>query len=63
MNVHDRIDAIESGALMDGLRKSTMLKYMVSISENAAYPELIAKIPRHIEVEKTSNLDASKLSQ
>ncbi len=48
---------------MAGLRNSTMLKYMVSISENATYPELIAEIHHHIEAENTSNLEASKLSQ
>ena len=48
---------------MAGLRNSTMLKYMVSISENVTYPELIIEIRRHIEAEKTSNLKASKLSQ
>ena len=63
MNVRDQSDATSTGALMAGLRYSTMLKYMVSISENATYPELSTEICRHIEAKKTSNLDASKLSQ
>ena len=63
MNVHDLSDAAMMRALMAGLRNSTMLKYMVSTSENAVYPELIIEICHHIEAEKTSNLDASKLSQ
>ena len=40
-----------------------MLKYVVSISENAMYPELIVEIRRHMESKKTSNLGASKLRQ
>ena len=63
MNAQDWSNATESGALMVGLRNSTMLKNIALISENATYLELIAEIRRHIEAEKTSNLEASKLSQ
>ena len=65
MNVQDRSDAATSGALMVGLRNSTILKYLVSVGklEIVSYPELITEIRRHIDAEKTSNLEASKLSQ
>ncbi|KAL5571243.1 hypothetical protein UlMin_020840 [Ulmus minor] len=50
---------------MAGLRNSTVLKYLVSIGkpDMVSYPELITEIRRHIDAEKASNLDASKLSQ
>ncbi|KAL5542557.1 hypothetical protein UlMin_010267 [Ulmus minor] len=65
MNVQDRSDAAASGALMVGLRNSTVLKYLVSVGkpDTMSYPELITEIRRHIDAEKASNLDASKLSQ
>ena len=62
MNVRDQSDAITSGAFMANLKNSTMLKYMVSVSENATYPEFIIEICRRIEIEKTSNLEANKNS-
>ncbi|KAL5576657.1 hypothetical protein UlMin_018356 [Ulmus minor] len=65
MNVQDRSDAAASGALMAGLRNSTVFKYLVSVGkpDTVSYPELITEIRRHIDAEKASNLDASKLSQ
>ncbi|KAL5576345.1 hypothetical protein UlMin_018044 [Ulmus minor] len=65
MNVQDRSDAAASGALMAGLRNSTVLKYLVSVGkpDTVSYPELITETRRHIDAEKASNLDASKLSQ
>ncbi|KAL5564790.1 hypothetical protein UlMin_027954 [Ulmus minor] len=50
---------------MAGLRNSTVLKYLVSVGkpDTVLYPELITEIRRHIDAEKASNLDASKLSQ
>lgn len=63
MSVKDRNDSTACGALMAGLRNSTVLKYMVSIKEDINYPELIIEIRRHIQAEKTSDLEASKLSQ
>ncbi|KAL5538665.1 hypothetical protein UlMin_044967 [Ulmus minor] len=50
---------------MAGLRNSTVLKYLVSVGkpDTVSYPELITEIRRHIDAEKASNLDASKLSQ
>ncbi|KAL5542323.1 hypothetical protein UlMin_010033 [Ulmus minor] len=64
MNVQDRGDVIASGALMAGLRNSTVLKYLVSVGkpDTVSYPELIAEIRRHINAKKASNLEASKLS-
>ena len=59
MNVQDWSNATVTGTLMDGLRNSTMLKYMVSISKNTTNPELITKIHHHIQEEKTYNLEAS----
>ena len=35
---------------------------MVSIKEDISYPELISEVRRHIQAEKTSDLEASKLS-
>ena len=63
MSIKDRNDSIAYGALMAGLRSATVLKYMVSVKEDISYPELITKICHHIQVEKTSDLEASKLSQ
>ncbi|KAL5540991.1 hypothetical protein UlMin_042564 [Ulmus minor] len=50
---------------MAGLRNSIVLKYLVSVGkpDTVSYPELINEICRHIDAEKASNLDASKLSQ
>ncbi|KAL5549353.1 hypothetical protein UlMin_004584 [Ulmus minor] len=48
---------------MAGLRSATVLKYMVSIKEDVSYPELISEVRLHIQAEKTSDLEASKLSQ
>ncbi|KAL5571187.1 hypothetical protein UlMin_020784 [Ulmus minor] len=50
---------------MAGLRNSTVLKYKVSVGkpDTVSYSELIIEIRRHIDAEKASNLDASKLSQ
>ncbi|KAL5569070.1 hypothetical protein UlMin_025645 [Ulmus minor] len=64
-NYRNRSDAAASGALMAGLRNSTVLKYLVSVGkpDTVSYPELITEIRRHIDAEKASNLDASKLSQ
>lgn len=49
---------------MDGLRNSTVLKYLVLVGkpDTVSYPELIAEIHRHIVAEKAF-LEASKLSQ
>ena len=63
MSVKDRNDSIACGALMAGLRSATVLKYMVSIKEDISYLELILEVRRHIQAEKTSDLEASKLSQ
>ncbi|KAL5570453.1 hypothetical protein UlMin_027028 [Ulmus minor] len=65
MNVQDRSDAAASGALMARLRNSTVLKYLVSVGKpnTVSYPELIDEIRHHINAEKASNLEASKLSQ
>ena len=48
---------------MAGLRNATVLKYMISIKDNIYYPELIIEIRCHFQVDKTSDLEASKLSQ
>ncbi|KAL5538453.1 hypothetical protein UlMin_044111 [Ulmus minor] len=50
---------------MARLRNSTVLKNLVSVGkpDTVSYPELITEIRRHIDAEKASNLDASKLSQ
>ena len=65
MNVKDKSDAAASGALMVGLRNSTVLKYFLSVGkpDTVSYPELIAEIRRHIDVEKASDLEASKLNE
>ena len=65
MNVKDRSDATTNRALMARLRNSTVLKYLVSVKkpDTVSYPELINEIRCHIDAEKASNLDASKLSQ
>ncbi|KAL5577017.1 hypothetical protein UlMin_018716 [Ulmus minor] len=63
MSVKDRNDSTACGALMAGLRSVTVLKYMVSIKEDVSYPELISEVRRHIQAEKTFDLEASKLSQ
>ncbi|KAL5551326.1 hypothetical protein UlMin_001502 [Ulmus minor] len=63
MSVKDRNDSTACGALMAGLRSATVLKYMISIKEDISYPELISEVRRHIQAEKTSDLEASKLSQ
>ncbi|KAL5576413.1 hypothetical protein UlMin_018112 [Ulmus minor] len=63
MSVKDRNDSTACGALMAGLRSATVLKYMISIKEDVSYPELISEVRRHIQAEKTSDLEASKLSQ
>ena len=65
MNVQDRSNAAASGALMARLRNSTVFKYLVSIGKpnTVSYPELIDEIHCHINAEKASNLEASKLSQ
>ncbi|KAL5574245.1 hypothetical protein UlMin_023842 [Ulmus minor] len=63
MSVKDRNDSTTCGALMAGLRSATVLKYMVSIKEEISYSELISEVRRHIQAEKTSDLEASKLSQ
>ncbi|KAL5550479.1 hypothetical protein UlMin_000655 [Ulmus minor] len=63
MSVKDCNDSTACGALMAGLRSVTVLKYMISVKEDISYPELISKVRRHIQDEKTSDLEASKLSQ
>ena len=65
MNVQDKSNAIASEALMVGLRNSTVINYLVSVRkpDTISYPKLITEICHHIDVEKTSNLEASKLSQ
>ncbi|KAL5575483.1 hypothetical protein UlMin_017182 [Ulmus minor] len=63
MSVKDHNDSTACGALMAGLRSATVLKYMISIKEDISYPELISEVRRHIQAEKTSDLEASKLSQ
>ena len=62
MNVRDRSDATTNRALMAKQRSATMLKYFVFMGETTTYVELITKIHCYIEVEKTSNLEANKLS-
>ena len=64
MNIQDGSDAATSGALMAGLRNSTVLKYLVSVGkpDMVSYPELITEIRRHIDAEKNSNLEANELS-
>ncbi|KAL5539242.1 hypothetical protein UlMin_045287 [Ulmus minor] len=63
MSVKDRNDSTACGALMARLRSATVLKYMISVKEDISYPELISKVRCHIQAEKTSDLEASKLSQ
>ncbi|KAL5565783.1 hypothetical protein UlMin_028947 [Ulmus minor] len=63
MSVKDRNDSTACGALMAGLRSATVLKYMILVKEDISYPELISEVCRHIQAEKTSDLEASKLSQ
>ncbi|KAL5548582.1 hypothetical protein UlMin_003813 [Ulmus minor] len=63
MSVKDRNDSTACGSLMAGLRSATVLKYMISVKEDISYPELISEVRRHIQAEKTSDLEASKLSQ
>ncbi|KAL5539149.1 hypothetical protein UlMin_045481 [Ulmus minor] len=63
MSVKDRNDSTACGALMVGLRSATVLKYMVSIKEDISYPKLISEVRRHIQAEKTSDLEVSKLIQ
>ncbi|KAL5544796.1 hypothetical protein UlMin_008580 [Ulmus minor] len=63
MSVKDRNDSTACRALMAGLRSATILKYMISIKEDISYPELISEVRRHIQAKKTSDLEASKLSQ
>ena len=65
MNVQDRSDVAASGALIAGLRNSTVFKYLVFVGKpnTVSYPELIDEICHHINVEKAFNLEASKLSQ
>ena len=50
---------------MAGLRNSIVLKYLVSIGkpDMVSYLKLITEIRHHINVEKISNLEGSKLSQ
>lgn len=43
-------------------RSSTVQKYVASVKENITYPELTMKIHRHIQVEKTYDLEAKKPS-
>lgn len=47
---------------MAGLRNTIALKYMISIKDNIFYPELITEICHHVQVERTFDLEASKLS-
>ena len=63
MNVQDISDAAASAAPMARLRNSTILKYLVSVGkpDTVSYPELIIEIHHHIDAEKASNLEASKL--
>ena len=48
---------------MARLRNVTVLKYMILVKDDISYLELITEIRRHIQVKKTSDLEASKLSQ
>ena len=63
MNVKDRNDSTTCGGLMAGLRGTIFLKYMVSIKKDVSYLELITKVRRHIQANKTSDFEASKLIQ
>ena len=63
MSIKDRNDSSTCGALMAGLRSTTVLKFMISVKEYISYPELITEICRHIQAKKTFDLEASKLSQ
>ena len=47
---------------MAGLRNATILKYTISIKNDIYYLELITEIRRHIQVERTFDLEANKLS-
>ena len=40
-----------------------MESWFNTVKEDISYPELISEVRRHIQAEKTSNLEASKLSQ
>ena len=62
MSIKDRNDSITCGALMASLRSTIVLKYMISVKEDISYLELIMEICLHIQAEKTSDLEASKLS-
>ena len=48
---------------MDALKSMAILKYMVYVKEDITYPKLITKISNHIQVNKTYDLEASKLNQ
>ncbi|KAL5583362.1 hypothetical protein UlMin_015804 [Ulmus minor] len=63
MSVKDRNDSTACGSLIAGLRSVTVLKYMISVKEDISYPELISEVRCHIQAEKTSDLEVSKLSQ
>ena len=63
MSVKDYNNSTACGVLMAGLRSAIVLKYMVSIKEDISYPELISEFRCHVQAEKTSDLEASKLSQ
>ncbi|KAL5547841.1 hypothetical protein UlMin_003072 [Ulmus minor] len=63
MSVKDRNDCTACRALMAGLRSATVIKYMISVKDDISYLELISEVRRHIQAEKTSDLEASKLSQ
>ena len=62
ISLEDRNESTACGALMACLRSTTILKYMVLVKEDISYPKLIMEIRHHIQAEKTSDLDASKLS-
>ena len=63
MSAKDCNDSTAYGAFMASLKSTTVLKYIVSVKEDISYLELITKIRCHIQAEKTSDLEASKLSQ
>ena len=62
MSIKNRNNSTFYGVLMASFRSTTVLKYMILVKKDIYYPELITEIRRHVQAEKTSNLEASKLS-
>ena len=62
MIVKDHNDSTTCGVFMAELKSATVLKYMVYVRKYLIYPELIIEIRHHVQAEKTSGLEARKLS-